>query len=741
MRVVILSLFFITGGFLNSAAIDSKRLLFTRIEGIEDPRIRSIFKLPDSRIAFATESGVEIYNGASFSHLYSVTGDSYHLGGYDGYHHLYVTHNCRYLWIKNRYKLQCIDLDTELYVTDISKLLETLFKTDRADNIFGDTSGNLWIVDSDRLLQPDMNLLIALDIKKGDLLDLSRIGSRLYLFYRSGTVDCIDLNTKETIYSLRAYPEEDQSKFDHTSLVVESPRGFYQIRNGETGGLFLFNTETQTCNTLLVSTLRLNTLAVTDTCLLISAENGFLTIDPRSGKTEHLPILRTKSGNILASELSSIAAEENGEIWIGTLNRGIFYYNPDRYNYFTLHKIDKSGNLISGISSDFSEGHDGSIRIKSNGKYTKIIIPETPDDTIEIAEDEPIINQPAGEYGSAASFITSKGVIIFSEEDFYSIFTPNTSIPESQIIPPLISGIRINAEKIEPLKSYGGRVLLNEIPSRSTSIRLNHDQNFITFEVTDPDISIPNPTFYYMLEGIDGEWRESATADITQRMLHTTYTAVPPGKYRFRIRLSDSTDAPESSIEIIVEHPWWDTTPAWIIYITAALLTICCVIRLYLKRTKKRLEAEQKETMLLSRIRQLIEEVDRYKSESPATEDNPVSSNPDRSALLSEEDKRFVTHAMETVEKNLDTPGYSVANLSRDLCMDRTGLYRKLTTLLDQSPSLFIRDIRLRKAASLIEEGQYSITEIAEKTGFSTTSYMSKCFQERFGCRPSEYRK
>ena len=96
---------------------------------------------------------------------------------------------------------------------------------------------------------------------------------------------------------------------------------------------------------------------------------------------------------------------------------------------------------------------------------------------------------------------------------------------------------------------------------------------------------------------------------------------------------------------------------------------------------------------------------------------------------------------MEFVEKNLNTPGYSVVQLSRDLCMERTGLYRKLTALLEQSPSLFIRDIRLRNAARLLKEGKLSITEIAEQTGFSSTSYMSKCFQERYGCLPSEYAK
>ena len=71
--------------------------------------------------------------------------------------------------------------------------------------------------------------------------------------------------------------------------------------------------------------------------------------------------------------------------------------------------------------------------------------------------------------------------------------------------------------------------------------------------------------------------------------------------------------------------------------------------------------------------------------------------------------------------------------------MDRTGLYRKLIALLDKSPSLFIRNIRLQKAAQLILEEELSIAEIADKVGFSSGSYLSKCFQEMYGCRPTEY--
>jgi AraC-like DNA-binding protein len=58
---------------------------------------------------------------------------------------------------------------------------------------------------------------------------------------------------------------------------------------------------------------------------------------------------------------------------------------------------------------------------------------------------------------------------------------------------------------------------------------------------------------------------------------------------------------------------------------------------------------------------------------------------------------------------------------------------------MQQSPVAFIRSIRLHRAAHMLQEGNMTVTDIAEHTGFGSTSYFSKCFQKEFGCKPSEY--
>lgn len=104
-------------------------------------------------------------------------------------------------------------------------------------------------------------------------------------------------------------------------------------------------------------------------------------------------------------------------------------------------------------------------------------------------------------------------------------------------------------------------------------------------------------------------------------------------------------------------------------------------------------------------------------------------------------DHELISRATTFVEQNLTTPNYTVERLAQDLCMDRTGLYKKLTAMLGKTPTAFIRSIRIKHAMQLIQAGKHTMTEVAEQTGFSSASYMAKCFQEDLGKNPSELRK
>lgn len=138
--------------------------------------------------------------------------------------------------------------------------------------------------------------------------------------------------------------------------------------------------------------------------------------------------------------------------------------------------------------------------------------------------------------------------------------------------------------------------------------------------------------------------------------------------------------------------------------------------------------------ILSLRIQHLIEQQDKRKQLFK----HAVIINPE--VLTSTNaDKGLIQDALKHIEKNIDNASYSVEQLSKDLCMDRTGLYRKLSAIVGQTPSEFIRSVRLKKAAQLLLQG-LSVSEVAGRVGFGTTSYFTKCFQEEFGIKPSQYK-
>ena len=104
-------------------------------------------------------------------------------------------------------------------------------------------------------------------------------------------------------------------------------------------------------------------------------------------------------------------------------------------------------------------------------------------------------------------------------------------------------------------------------------------------------------------------------------------------------------------------------------------------------------------------------------------------------------DHELINRATTLVQQNLTSTNYTVERLAHDLCMDRTGLYKKTMAMLGQTPTAFIRSIRVKHAVQLIHETQLTMAEVAEQSGFSSASYMAKCFQEDLGRKPTEYRE
>jgi len=104
-------------------------------------------------------------------------------------------------------------------------------------------------------------------------------------------------------------------------------------------------------------------------------------------------------------------------------------------------------------------------------------------------------------------------------------------------------------------------------------------------------------------------------------------------------------------------------------------------------------------------------------------------------------DEAFLKKTVAVVEEHLEDESFSPDDLARAVGMSRAQFYRKMRALTAQPAGLFIRSIRLQRAADLLKKGAGTVTEIAYKVGFSSQPYFSKCFQEHFGMSPKEYKE
>jgi signal transduction histidine kinase/ligand-binding sensor domain-containing protein/DNA-binding response OmpR family regulator len=104
-------------------------------------------------------------------------------------------------------------------------------------------------------------------------------------------------------------------------------------------------------------------------------------------------------------------------------------------------------------------------------------------------------------------------------------------------------------------------------------------------------------------------------------------------------------------------------------------------------------------------------------------------------------DEVFLRKAVEVVEKNIDDTELDIETFSKQMCVSRMQMYRKLSAITGMTVKEFIRDIRLKRAAELLDQKNLNVSEVAYAVGFKDLSHFRKCFREKFGMNATEYLK
>lgn len=136
--------------------------------------------------------------------------------------------------------------------------------------------------------------------------------------------------------------------------------------------------------------------------------------------------------------------------------------------------------------------------------------------------------------------------------------------------------------------------------------------------------------------------------------------------------------------------------------------------------------------LLISRVENMILNHKRLKHFF--ADETTISNEP-----ITEMDKGFVSRFKSLLDEHISETELSVEELGRMMGLSRVQLYRKIKSLTSYSPNELVRIARLKKAASLLLTTDRTISEITYDVGFSSSSYMAKCFKDHFGVTPTEY--
>ncbi|MDR0939425.1 MAG: response regulator [Mediterranea sp.] len=138
--------------------------------------------------------------------------------------------------------------------------------------------------------------------------------------------------------------------------------------------------------------------------------------------------------------------------------------------------------------------------------------------------------------------------------------------------------------------------------------------------------------------------------------------------------------------------------------------------------------------LLLTYVRNIIARRERLRQKFSG---DPSLALPEMSQ--SEQDKRFLVNLQSLLEQQMGNCELSPAEVAEQMNIGRSAFFVKVRGVTGYSPGEYLRIVRMKKAAELLRESDYNVSEVAYKVGFDDPFYFSKCFKKQFGHSPSKH--
>jgi len=95
------------------------------------------------------------------------------------------------------------------------------------------------------------------------------------------------------------------------------------------------------------------------------------------------------------------------------------------------------------------------------------------------------------------------------------------------------------------------------------------------------------------------------------------------------------------------------------------------------------------------------------------------------------------------IDALLDHPerSHTLETMADKATMSRATFIRHFEKCFGRTPMDYLRDVRLRRAAQLLQISTLPVDSVADKVGYASRSHFSRAFHDRFGLSPSDFRE
>ena len=444
-----------------------------------------------------------------------------------------------------------------------------ILDTDYLTNIHKDREGNVWIG------QEDAGVTMLRSNPLGDygiiLPDPLHQGGKTNFITRLRQL--ADGNILVTTKGHRSYVLDAGGTFRSTTThatpdshidSLTDRQGRTWIATWEQGLIMAVNTgEGQRRLTYLltrsISESRINALA-TDRRgnLWVATYNGIYTADMRAGNItndsfRHISI----SDGLPTNDITCLMAASDGSVWAGGAGSGavrceVSNGKPDISIVSTMH----------GLSSDnvhsITEDRHGNVWVTTD-EALSAVNPKTMR-AVNHSVGTTLLNRL---YSDNCALTLADGRMLFGTHDGIIVIMPqDRPVTMPRHATAHITDVIINGTSVYNSEKYGG------MPGNG-GITLPCDENTLRLCFSDLSYANVGQTLYqFYLEGYDRGWRTPSSQN------HVEYGNLPPGTYTFHLRLDSG--GTETTMQIRISQPWYNTWWAWMMYISviAALITV-----------------------------------------------------------------------------------------------------------------------------------------------------------------------